>query len=91
MLADGYNARADTVTDITGKVIAPGFIDIHTHARADLVSPDAALMANYLTQGVSTVIIGNDGDGATRIQKRFDTIFAHGAGTNVAQLVGHAS
>ncbi|MEC8267011.1 MAG: amidohydrolase family protein, partial [Pseudomonadota bacterium] len=91
MLADGYNARADTVIDITEKVIAPGFIDIHTHARADLVSPDAALMANYLTQGVSTVIIGNDGDGATRIQKRFDTIFAHGAGTNVAQLVGHAS
>jgi N-acyl-D-aspartate/D-glutamate deacylase len=48
-------------------------------------------MANYLTQGVSTVVIGNDGDGATRIKKRFDTIFEHGAGTNVAQLVGHAS
>ena len=91
MLADGHNARADIVIDITEKVIAPGFIDIHTHARADLVSPDAALMINYLTQGVSTVIIGNDGDGATRIKKRFDKIFAHGAGTNVAQLVGHAS
>jgi N-acyl-D-amino-acid deacylase len=91
MLADGHNAQADTVMDVSEKVIAPGFIDIHTHARADLVSPEAALMANYLTQGVSTVIIGNDGDGATRIQKRFDTIFAHGAGTNVAQLVGHAS
>ena len=91
MLADGHNAKADIVIDITEKVIAPGFIDIHTHARADLVSPDAALMINYLTQGVSTVIIGNDGDGATRIKKRFDKIFAHGAGTNVAQLVGHAS
>jgi N-acyl-D-amino-acid deacylase len=91
MLADGHNAQTDTVIDITEKVIAPGFIDIHTHARADLVSPDKALMTNYLTQGVSTVIIGNDGDGATRINKRFDTIFAHGAGTNVAQLVGHAS
>ena len=91
MLADGHNAKADIVIDITEKVIAPGFIDIHTHARADLVSPDAALMINYLTQGVSTVIIGNDGDGATRIQKRFDKIFAHGVGTNVAQLVGHAS
>jgi len=91
MLADGHNVEADAVIDITEKVIAPGFIDIHTHARADLISPDKGLMANYLTQGVSTVIIGNDGDGATRIQKRFDTIFAHGAGTNVAQLVGHAS
>ena len=91
MLADGHNSKAETVIDVAGKVIAPGFIDIHTHARTDLVSPDKALMANYLTQGVSTVIIGNDGDGATRIQKRFDKIFAHGAGTNVAQLVGHAS
>jgi N-acyl-D-aspartate/D-glutamate deacylase/murein tripeptide amidase MpaA len=91
MLAEGHNVEADVVIDITEKVIAPGFIDIHTHARADLISPDKALMANYLTQGVSTVIIGNDGDGPTRIQKRFDAIFAHGAGTNVAQLVGHAS
>ena len=91
MLPEGHNAKAEAIIEITGKVIAPGFIDIHTHARADLVSPDSALMANYLTQGVSTVVIGNDGDGATRIKKRFDTIFEHGAGTNVAQLVGHAS
>ena len=91
MLPEGHTAQAKTTIEVTGKVIAPGFIDIHTHARADLVSPDKALMANYLTQGVSTVIIGNDGDGATWIQNRFDTIFAHGAGTNVAQLVGHAS
>lgn len=91
MLPEGHTAKAEAIIEITGKVIAPGFIDIHTHARADLVSPDSALMANYLTQGVSTVVIGNDGDGATRIKKRFDTIFEHGAGTNVAQLVGHAS
>jgi N-acyl-D-amino-acid deacylase len=91
MLPEGHTAKAEATIEITGKVIAPGFIDIHTHARADLVSPDSALMANYLTQGVSTVVIGNDGDGATRIKKRFDTIFEHGAGTNVAQLVGHAS
>ena len=91
MLPEGHAAKAEAIIEITGKVIAPGFIDIHTHARADLVSPDSALMANYLTQGVSTVVIGNDGDGATRIKKRFDTIFEHGAGTNVAQLVGHAS
>ena len=91
MLPEGHAEKAEATIEITGKVIAPGFIDIHTHARADLVSPDSALMANYLTQGVSTVVIGNDGDGATRIKKRFDTIFEHGAGTNVAQLVGHAS
>ena len=77
--------------DVSGLVVAPGFIDIHTHARADLVSPDSALMLNYLTQGVTSVMIGNDGDGATRVKSRFDRIFDHGAGTNVGQFVGHAS
>ena len=77
--------------DVSGLIVAPGFIDIHTHARADLVSPDSALMLNYLTQGVTSVMIGNDGDGATRVKSRFDRIFDHGAGTNVGQFVGHAS
>ena len=91
MLTRGTEVAASKEIDITGKVIAPGFIDIHTHARVDLVSPERALMSNYLTQGVTTVVIGNDGDGATRIQSRFDKIFKHGAGTNVAQLVGHGA
>ncbi|MDB2512367.1 amidohydrolase family protein [Luminiphilus sp.] len=91
MLTRGTEVTASKEIDITGKVIAPGFIDIHTHARVDLVSPERALMSNYLTQGVTTVVIGNDGDGATRIQSRFDKIFKHGAGTNVAQLVGHGA
>ena len=91
LLNAGEEALATREIDIAGKVIAPGFIDIHTHARADLVDADRALMDNYLTQGVTTVVIGNDGDGATRINRRFERIFEHGAGTNVAQLVGHAS
>ena len=91
MLTRDTDVAASKEIDITGKVIAPGFIDIHTHARVDLVSPERALMNNYLTQGVTTVVIGNDGDGATRIQGRFDKIFKHGAGTNVAQLVGHSA
>ena len=91
LLSKGEAATTAREIAIPNKVISPGFIDIHTHARADLVDADRALMDNYLTQGVTTVVIGNDGDGATRINHRFERIFEHGAGLNVAQLVGHAS
>ena len=91
LLSEGEAATTAREIAIPNKVISPGFIDIHTHARADLVNEDEALVSNYLTQGVTTVVIGNDGDGATRINRRFDRIFEHGAGVNVAQLVGHAS
>src|SRR6266850_2875454 len=48
-----------TVLDAAGKVVAPGFIDVHTHDdRALLNTPD---MAMKVSQGVTTVIVGNCG------------------------------
>src|SRR5712691_11635694 len=45
--------------DVSGKVVAPGFVDVHTHDdRALLASPDMAAKAS---QGVTTVITGNCG------------------------------
>jgi len=45
--------------DVSGKIVAPGFIDVHTHDdRALLASPDMAAKAS---QGVTTVITGNCG------------------------------
>ncbi|MBV9829642.1 MAG: D-aminoacylase [Alphaproteobacteria bacterium] len=45
--------------DVSGKVVAPGFIDVHTHDdRALFASPDMAAKAS---QGVTTVITGNCG------------------------------
>ena len=45
--------------DVSGKVVAPGFVDVHTHDdRALLASPDMTAKAS---QGVSTVITGNCG------------------------------
>lgn len=45
--------------DCTGKVISPGFIDVHTHDDAAVL--DAPDMLPKLSQGVTTVIVGNCG------------------------------
>jgi N-acyl-D-amino-acid deacylase len=52
-------ARGDTQLDAAGKIVAPGFIDAHTHDdRLVLSAPD---MAPKVSQGVTTVVAGNCG------------------------------
>ena len=48
-----------TEVDCTGRVIAPGFIDVHTHDDAAVL--DAPTMLPKLSQGITTVIVGNCG------------------------------
>lgn len=90
----GYRARK--ALDAKGLVVAPGFIDPHTHAYRDLVLPNGRANLPYLLQGVTTVVIGNDGvvletDGADldRIGSTLNTLEKNGIGTNVAMLIGH--
>ena len=54
-------ARQAKVIDATGKIVSPGFIDIHTHGDYHII--DRAHAENYLTQGVTTIIGGNCGTG----------------------------
>ena len=50
-------------------IVAPGFIDPHTHAGDWLASPDpkTRLIPAFLLQGVTTAFIGNDGGGSTDV------------------------
>jgi N-acyl-D-amino-acid deacylase len=53
------DARGATEIDATGKIVAPGFIDAHTHDdRLMLSAPE---MAPKVSQGVTTVVAGNCG------------------------------
>src|SRR5579859_4799931 len=53
------NVSAELVLDVTGLVVAPGFIDAHTHD--DLICITQPDMTPKISQGVTTLIVGNCG------------------------------
>lgn len=73
-----------------GLLVVPGFIDPHTHADGELSSSRPERRANpaYLHQGVTTVVIGNDGGGSADVAGIADGFAAAGIGTNVGLMVG---
>jgi len=83
--------KAIQVIDASEKIVSPGFIDPHTHSLAELLSQDKNHNLNYLTQGVTTVVNGNDGGGPVDIKAVAAKLEANGIGTNTALFVGHGS
>lgn len=79
---------ATTVIDAGGKVVAPGFIDVHTHSEKISEVPAAE---NFLRMGVTTIITGNCGNSRTDVAAFFDEIRQAGMTLNVATLIGHGS
>jgi len=77
--------------DCRGLVIAPGFIDLHTHCDGPLVRPATRANVNYLMQGCTTVVTGNCGSGPVDVAEFYDKIDAAGAGTNVVHLLPQGS
>jgi len=77
--------------DCRGLVIAPGFIDLHTHCDGPLVRPATRANVNYLMQGCTTVVTGNCGSGPVDVAEYYDKIDAAGAGTNVVHLLPQGS
>jgi N-acyl-D-amino-acid deacylase len=75
--------------DAAGLVIAPGFIDVHTHADTDLFRLPHA--ENFIRDGVTTIVIGNCGGSPTDIGEYFATLQKKGVALNVAALIGHNS
>lgn len=85
--------RANSIIDADGLYVMPGFIDPHTHSLSDLLSDDAVRRRNdnYLFQGVTTVVNGNDGFGEPDIADQFSKLDAIGIGSNTALFLGHGA
>jgi len=79
---------AKSVLDASGLVVAPGFIDVHTHAEDILELP---LGENFARMGVTTIIAGNCGSSETDIAGFLRRIAETNVALNVATLIGHGS
>src|SRR5258708_5690469 len=77
--------------DAAGLVVAPGFIDPHTHTGGDLAHPRTRSNLPYLMQGVTTVVTNNDGGGPTDIGAQLAGWTRKGIGTNAAVYIGEGS
>src|SRR5687768_2623846 len=90
------NGRIDVrsgakVIEAEGLVIAPGFIDLHSHSDGPILDAKTRLNANFLTQGCTTIVTGNCGAGPVNVAAYYKQIDEHGAGTNVLHLLPHGS
>src|SRR3954466_12064726 len=56
-IGDLRDATADKEIDATNLIVAPGFIDVHTHADTDLYKLRDA--ENFIRDGVTTIVTGN--------------------------------
>lgn len=79
-------SQAAQIIDASKLVVAPGFIDVHTHAD-NLVDRPAA--ANFVRMGVTTIVAGNCGGSALDVGAALTALRERPAAINFATLIGH--
>jgi len=88
-MARHIEGTADRVIDAGDKVVAPGFIDTHTHARRGIF--DTPTADNYILQGVTTLFEGPDGGSPIPLSDFFKRIEETKIAPNMAAFVGQGS
>jgi dihydroorotase/N-acyl-D-amino-acid deacylase len=88
-IAPTITEAAARVIDVKGLVVAPGFIDIHTHARRGIFELPTA--DNYVRQGVTTLIEGPDGSSAVPLGPFLAKVAASRITPNFASFIGQGS
>lgn len=85
------NLRVARTINANGLIVAPGFIDSHTHTAGDLSNAQRKSNLPYLFQGVTTVVTNNDGGGSIEIGRTLARWSHDSIGTNAAVFIGQGS
>lgn len=81
-------ARAAYVIDAQNKIVAPGFIDVHTHVENIFQNPAAE---NFIRMGVTSLITGNCGGSTTDVKEFLGRYKTKPLAVNLGTLIGHNS
>jgi N-acyl-D-amino-acid deacylase len=88
-VGDLSGAGAARRLDATGLVVAPGFIDPHTHTRGHI--RDIPTADPFVLQGVTTLVDGNDGSSPVPLGPFLDSVSLARPAPNFAMFIGHGS
>jgi N-acyl-D-amino-acid deacylase len=87
LIQKNINQPCITKIDATGLIVAPGFIDIHTHIEGD--EAKNSLATNFIYDGVTTVLTGNCGSSHTNLPQYFSFLDSLQLSINVGTFIGH--
>ena len=82
------SSEATTTLDAKGQILAPGFIDVHTHVESIYSLPAAE---NFVRMGVTTLVTGNCGTSSTNIGEFLGRTKSIPIAVNLATLIAHGS
>ena len=88
-IAPVITGPAARVIDVGGAVVAPGFVDLHTHAVRGIFQVPTA--DNYVRQGVTTIMEGPDGGSPVPLKPFLDKLDALPKSLNIGSFIGQGS
>jgi len=86
-VGDLVPTESDTIVDAGGMVLAPGFIDTHSHSDRLILTERNALAK--ITQGITTAVVGQDGDSPFPLADFYAALEAAPPKINIAAYAGH--
>lgn len=84
-------ATAPRTIDARGRIVAPGFIDVHSHAGEGLRHAALHQGQPLIAQGITTIVANPDGGGPVDLAAQRASLEAVRPGPNVALLIGHGA